>query len=84
MGASSKQGALGFVLIRTTPTKEFGVYKKLDCMPEVKDRNALFGEYDLIIKVQTSDETELGTFVVNKIRSIDGILDTKTLITTKF
>ncbi|MDD5502124.1 MAG: Lrp/AsnC ligand binding domain-containing protein [Candidatus Thermoplasmatota archaeon] len=84
MGASSKPGALGFVLIRTTPTKEFAVYKKLDSMPEVKDRHALFGEYDLIIKVQTNDETELGTFVVNKIRAIDGILDTKTLITTKF
>ncbi len=82
MGAKPK--ALGFVLIRTLPTKERDVYKALNAMPEIKDKQALFGEYDMIIKVETADQSELGTFVVNKIRTIDGILDTKTLVATKF
>ncbi|GAG92382.1 unnamed protein product [marine sediment metagenome] len=40
----------------------------------------MFGEYDLVVKIE-SDDIEV---VVNKIRSIDGVIDTKTLTGTKF
>jgi hypothetical protein len=44
----------------------------------------LFGEYDLLAKIEGDDFENLGVIVVNKIRSIEGILDTKTLTGTKF
>jgi uncharacterized protein with GYD domain len=44
----------------------------------------LFGEYDLLAKIEGDDFENLGVIVVNKIISIEGILDTKTLTGTKF
>ncbi|MFO7678131.1 MAG: Lrp/AsnC ligand binding domain-containing protein, partial [Thermoplasmatota archaeon] len=39
---------------------------------------------DLIAKIEAEDFENLGVVVVNKIRSIDGVIDTKTLTGTKF
>jgi uncharacterized protein with GYD domain len=40
----------------------------------------LFGEYDLIARVQADDEYTLTRCIVEEIRVISGIADTKTLI----
>ena len=40
----------------------------------------LFGEYDLIARVQADDEFQLTRCIVEQIRPMDGIADTKTLI----
>jgi len=71
--------AMGFVLITTAPTHERDVYTKLSKVSEVVEVHPLFGEYDLIVKVEPEDFEKLGDIVVNKIRSIDGVIDTKTL-----
>jgi DNA-binding Lrp family transcriptional regulator len=39
----------------------------------------LFGEFDLITKVEPEDFEKLGELVIEKIRSIKGVIDTKTL-----
>jgi DNA-binding Lrp family transcriptional regulator len=46
---------------------------------KIVELHPLFGEYDLIVKINANDFEELGTIIVNKIRSIPGVLDTKTL-----
>ena len=71
--------AIGFVLINVTPAQEHDVYNRLSKIPQVVELHALFGEYDLIVKIHANDFEELGTIIVNKIRSITGVLDTKTL-----
>jgi uncharacterized protein with GYD domain len=40
----------------------------------------LFGEYDLIARVQADDEYALTRCIVEEIRILKGIADTKTLI----
>jgi len=40
----------------------------------------LFGEYDLIAKVECEEEYTLTKVIVEDIRPIEGILDTKTLL----
>jgi DNA-binding Lrp family transcriptional regulator len=40
----------------------------------------LFGEYDIIARIQADDESMLTMTIVEKIRPIHGIEDTKTLI----
>ena len=40
----------------------------------------LFGEYDLIARVQADDEYDLTRCIVEEIRPMAGIVDTKTLI----
>ena len=75
--------AIGFVLINAAPAREHDVYNKLSKVPEIIELHPLFGEYDLIAKIEADDFEDLGV-VVNKIRSIDGVIDTKTLTGTKF
>ncbi len=76
--------AIGFVLITIAPTQEHDVSTKLSKVSEVVELHPLFGEYDLLAKIEGDDFDSLGEIVVNKIRSIEGILDTKTLTGTKF
>ena len=39
----------------------------------------LYREYDMIAKVEIDNTKKLGKFVTNKIKSLDGVIDTKTL-----
>ena len=73
-----------FILIKTKPGKECEVYDVLNEVPEIIELNQLFGEYDLIVKIETDDIEQIGRIVVDKIRHVDGIIDTKTLPGIKF
>ncbi len=75
---------IGFVLINAAPAREHDVYNKLSKVPEIIEFHLLFGEYDLIAKIEAEDFEDLGVVVVNKIRSIDGVIGTKTLTGAKF
>lgn len=72
--------ATGFVLITTTPGKEHDVRNKLDVIDNVTNRWMLFGEYDLIAKVEADEEYTLTKVIVEEIRPIAGITNTKTLL----
>lgn len=76
--------AVGFVLISAAPSKEHEVYNELLKVDEIVELHPLFGEYDLIAKIEASDFDTLGHVIVNQVRSIDGVVDTKTLTGTRF
>ncbi len=76
--------AVGFVLISTGPGREREVYEALLKVQNVIEVHPLFGEYDLIAKVEANDFNELGCIVVDNIRTINGVIDTKTLTGIKF
>jgi DNA-binding Lrp family transcriptional regulator len=71
--------AVGFVLISTEPTKEREVYDTLLKIEEVVELYPLFGDYDLIARIEANDYNSIGEVVVAKIRSIEGVRTTKTL-----
>jgi DNA-binding Lrp family transcriptional regulator len=76
--------AIGFVLISTAPAKEHDVYNELLKIPEIVELHPLFGEYDLIAKIEAEDFNKMGEIVVDQIRTIKGVIDTKTLTGIKF
>ena len=76
--------AVGFILIKTEPSKERQVYEALGGVKEIVELHPLFGEYDLIAKVETGDFYDLGQVGVRKIRTVEGVLDTQTHPGTKF
>jgi DNA-binding Lrp family transcriptional regulator len=76
--------AIGFVLIRASPAYEHQVYDEVSKIQDIVELHPLFGEYDLIAKIEEEDFERLGDVVVNKIRTIKGVTDTKTLVVTKF
>ena len=76
--------AIGFVLITAATTREQEVFKELSKLSEIVELHPLFGEYDLIAKIEADDFDNLGAIVVNKIRSIEGVRFTTTFTETKF
>ncbi len=71
--------SLAFVLISTVPGKEQEVYNKISKLDYIAEIHPLFGEYDLIVKIDAKDYNEIGKVMIEKIRTIDGVIDTKTL-----
>ena len=84
MGQQGESLAVGFVLISTAPAKEHEVYNELLKVKEVVELHPLFGEFDLIAKIEAADFNRLGQVVVDQIRTISGVIDTKTLTGIKF
>ena len=70
---------IGLVLMHVSPLYESEVLNKLSKLPEVIEVHPLFGEYDLIAKNEAKDYECIEQIVMNKIKTIDGIIDTKTL-----
>lgn len=79
-----RETMIGYVLIRTAPGKEHEVFTQLERIPHVKEKYGLFGEYDVILKIEAEDADEVTDIVVGKVRTISGVVDTKTFIGTSF
>ena len=76
--------AVGFVLISVEPKHERDVYDRLLKIEDIVELYPLFGEYDLIAKVDAKDYDTIGEVVVAKIRSVEGVKTTKTLTKISF
>ena len=72
------------MLIDIEPNREKEVYEKLMSLQDIVELYPLFGEYDLIAKVEADSFDAIGDFVVQKIRSVDGVKATKTLARMTF
>ena len=70
---------VGFVLINILPLYEYEVFNILSKLPEVIEVHPLFGEYDLIAKIEAKDYESIGEIIIQKIKTIKGIIDTTTL-----
>ncbi len=72
--------AVGFVLITTDPGAELSVREAVSQFDSVVGQWIVFGGHDLFVKVEADDELELTRCIVQEIRSVSGISDTRTLI----
>tara|TARA_B100000945_G_scaffold318286_1_gene322814 strand:- start:915 stop:1148 length:234 start_codon:yes stop_codon:yes gene_type:complete len=72
--------AVGFVLITTETGKESEVRQAIGNIEMVEQRWGIFGEFDVLVKVVADDEVDLTKCIMEEIRTIDGILETRTLI----
>ncbi len=62
--------------VRTDSTRE--VLEKIRTFEETKQVHIIFGAYDMIVKAEFKDNDALSRFVVDKLKSLDGVLDTAT------
>ena len=72
-----------YTLARIEPTKDNIVYEKINGLSEVKEVITTYGEYDMIIKVEVESLDALDNFVFSKLRVIEGIEATTTLISAR-
>ena len=69
-----------FILVSLLERTERNVLSELKSYPEVKNAYILFGEWDIIAEIEVSNPEELGTFVINSIRSRNDVRLTSSLI----
>ena len=73
-----------YVLINVEPGSESNVFDELSQLEFISDINHLFGDYDIIIKIEEDGIGIIAGLVVGSIRPIKGILNTKTLACAEF
>jgi len=56
------------------------VVKKIAQLPEVQEAHIVTGDWDIILKVRVRDVDELGRFVIDKLRVIEGVERTLTSV----
>ncbi len=74
---------LAYLQIGLDECDEQKVLTKLLSLGEVKEAHILFGDWDALVKVEVADADELGTFVLEKVRSIPEVNKTATLIVAR-
>ena len=68
------------LLIRVVPTKEKVVGELLKEFKEVSDCWVTYGEYDVVAIIDGSDSKQIADFVTKKVRQMDGVNKTSTLL----
>ena len=71
--------AVGYVLVNVTPGMEIEAYNTIKGMGNVDDITVLFGDYDLIVKLVADNLASIAKTVVETIRPVEGVINTKTL-----
>lgn len=74
---------LAYVQIALENANEVDVKNQLKAFAEVKDAHILFGEWDLMAKLEVESPEALAAFVMEHIRPIEGVKLTSTLIVAK-
>ncbi len=71
---------VAFVLVSTEIGSEKDVLKKLKEVPEVKEAYIVYGVYDIVAKVQIDDVDKLKDIITSRIRRLDKVRSTLTMI----
>jgi|TARA_B110000263_G_scaffold53699_1_gene45079 DNA-binding Lrp family transcriptional regulator len=71
--------SVGYVLVNVEPGSEVEVFNTASKLSFVTDSNLLFGDHDLIVKLEAENMGDIARLVVESIRAIPGVLNTKTL-----
>lgn len=72
-----------YVLFKVSSGTEREICRKIAEFDEVSEANIIFGEYDLIAKVQAENLQRLEEFLTNKIRSIPTVILTSTMLVAR-
>jgi DNA-binding Lrp family transcriptional regulator len=74
---------LAYVLFKVNSGTEREVCQKLVDFDEVLQADIIFGEYDVLSKIETQDLSALEEFVSEKIRNVPNVLVTSTMIISR-
>ena len=72
-----------YIMMNIKSGSEDQVCEALTEYQEVEEVAVIYGEYDAVIKVKTSDMKTLDSFIIQKLRSIPNIFLTATMLIAK-
>ncbi len=73
-----------YILIKVDVGAERKVAEKLKTLKEIKDVNELYGEWDIIAKIEVPTIEDLDALITERIRDICDIRLTSTMIVAKY
>lgn len=71
-----------YMLISCEIGEEHSIYLQLKKIPEIKDCTITFGNYDIVVSLETESMTQLNNIISTKIRKVGKIRSTITLRVT--
>lgn len=74
---------VAYVLLIVKPGEEANVAEKLKKMQGMLDVSVVYGEYDIIAKIERDTMENLQNFLIKDIRAMDEIERTSTMISLK-
>ena len=69
-----------FILLTVEMASQREILNIIRALDEVTEAHLIFGAFDIIVKAEFANNEELSLFVVDKIKSIQGVGDTQTNI----
>ena len=72
--------SLAWILISCEPGRERDVYLQLLDMPVVSEVPVVYGELDLVARIDFESEKEMSRTLIEDMRHVEGIRKTETLI----
>ena len=74
---------IAYVQVSLDSAREIEIYDKLKSLRNVREVNVLFGEWDMMVKVEAHSAEELAAFVMENVRSLPGVKLTSTMIVAR-
>ena len=71
-----------FVLCKLTPGKEQKTVSEIRAIEGVTDVYMVFGGWDIILTAEADTVDKLSNVIVSRVRAVDGVAATETLVTT--
>lgn len=71
----------GYVLLRIKPGMDRNVLQHVKTLAQVKVVETVYGEYDMLIKIEVETMKALDSFIFDTVRTIKGVEASTTLIT---
>ena len=72
--------ALAWILLSCFPSRERDVYLQLLDLPQISEVSVVYGELDLVARIDFESEKEMSKTLIEDMRHVEGIRKTETLI----
>lgn len=72
-----------YVLVKADPGQDEEIYSVIERLREVTEVALAYGAYDLIARIEFEDFEELDDFIFKKMRTIPGVRETTTILTSR-
>ena len=67
-----------FILLNVDMASQNKVLETIKTMDETLEVYMIFGAFDIIIKAKFENNNQLSAFVIDKLKTIEGVLETQT------
>jgi len=67
-----------FILLNVEMSTQQAVFETIKNMDEAREVYMIFGAFDIIIKAEFQDNDKLSKFVIDKLKSLEGVLESQT------